>query len=127
MGFWIFMFFMNLLIPAIVTGFGAYFRNHAPKEINSVFGYRTRMSMKNQDTWEFAHHHCGNLWFVLGLLLLLLSAIAMLFLLGKSEDTVGIIGAMICIVQSMILIISIFPTEFALRKHFDQEGNRKLN
>ena len=28
------------------------FMKKAPKEINSVFGYRTSMSMKNKDTWD---------------------------------------------------------------------------
>ena len=55
MGFWIFMLIMDLLLPFTMIGFGRYFTKKAPKEINSVFGYRTSMSMKNKDTWEFAH------------------------------------------------------------------------
>ena len=60
MGFWIFMLIMDLLLPFTMIGFGRYFMKKAPKEINSVFGYRTSMSMKNKDTWEFAHKYCGN-------------------------------------------------------------------
>ena len=56
MGFWIFMLIMDLLLPFTMIGFGRYFMKKAPKEINSVFGYRTSMSMKNKDTWEFAHN-----------------------------------------------------------------------
>ena len=52
MGFWIFMLIMDLLLPFTMIGFGRYFMKKAPKEINSVFGYRTSMSMKNKDTWE---------------------------------------------------------------------------
>ena len=59
MGFWIFMLIMDLLLPFAMIGFGRYFMKKAPKEINSVFGYRTSMSMKNKDTWEFAHKYCG--------------------------------------------------------------------
>ena len=59
MGFWIFMLIMDLLLPFTMIGFGRYFMKKAPKEINSVFGYRTSMSMKNKDTWEFAHKYCG--------------------------------------------------------------------
>ena len=29
------------------------------EDVNFVFGYRTSMSMKNKDTWEFAHKYCG--------------------------------------------------------------------
>ena len=60
MGFWIFMLIMDLLLPFTMIGFGRYFMKKAPKEINSVFGYRTSMSMKNKDTWKFAHKYCGN-------------------------------------------------------------------
>ena len=52
MEFWIFMLIMDLLLPFTMIGFGRYFMKKAPKEINSVFGYRTSMSMKNKDTWE---------------------------------------------------------------------------
>ena len=63
MGFWIFMLIMDLLLPFTMIGFGRYFMKKAPKEINSVFGYRTSMSMKNKDTWEFAHKYCGKVWY----------------------------------------------------------------
>ena len=55
MGFWFFMLAMGLLLPAIMILFGAVFTKAAPKKINYIFGYRTVMSMKNRDTWEFAH------------------------------------------------------------------------
>lgn len=46
MGFWISMVIMDLLIPFTMIGFGKYFLKTAPKEINTVFGYRTTMSIK---------------------------------------------------------------------------------
>jgi len=47
MGFWIFMCVTVLLIPFLMISFGGLFSRSAPKEINSAFGYRTSMSMKN--------------------------------------------------------------------------------
>ena len=70
MEFWIFMLIMDLLLPFTMIGFGKYFMKKAPKEINSVFGYRTSMSMKNKDTWEFAHKYCGKVWYVCGMVML---------------------------------------------------------
>ena len=49
MRFWTFMLLMDLLIPFTMIGFGKYFIKSAPKEINAVFGYRTSMSMKNNN------------------------------------------------------------------------------
>ena len=70
MGFWIFLLIMCLMIPGLMLLFGFRFRKSAPKEINPVFGYRTDLSMKNRETWRFAHEHCGRLWIRLGLVLL---------------------------------------------------------
>lgn len=125
MGFWIFMLCMNLLIPLLMILFGFCFIRKAPKEINFVFGYRTEMSMKNKDTWEFAHRYCGKLWLITGAIMLFLSLVAMCFLIGKSEDVIGNAGLIISLAEIALLIIPIFPTERALKRTFDKNGNRK--
>ncbi|MGX7108662.1 SdpI family protein [Facklamia miroungae] len=50
-----------------------------PNKINSLYGYRTKMSMKNKETWQFAHQHSGNVWIKFGLILLLLIIMVMAF------------------------------------------------
>ena len=127
MGFLIFMLCTVLLVPLIMLFFGFYFKNKSPKEINSLFGYRTTMSMKNKDTWEFAHHYCGRLWLVLGMIMLPLSGIPMLFFINQDIDVVGIAGGIIEGIQVVVLLISIFPTEKALKKTFDENGNRRIS
>lgn len=123
MWFWVFMLVMDLLIPLTMFGFGCLFMKNAPKEINTVFGYRSTMSMKNRDTWEFAHKYCGRLWKVCGQVLLPVSVIAMLFVFGKDIDTVSKAGGIFCTVQTVIMVGTIFPTEIALKKNFDKDGN----
>lgn len=125
MGFWFFMMIMDLLIPFTMIGFGKYFMKSAPGNINIVFGYRTSMSMKNTDTWKFAHEYCGNLWFKWGKISLILTIIAMTFLLGKTVDTIGNWGGTICMIQLLPLIGAIGPTESALRRTFDKDGKRR--
>ncbi len=125
MGFWIYMLLMDMLIPITMLCFGCYFLKGGPKDINGVFGYRTNMSMKNRDTWEFAHRHSGRIWRALGLMLLPVSIVPMLFALGKGDNIAGTVGGIVCAVQLLVLIGSIFPTERALRKNFDREGRRR--
>ena len=48
-----------IIIPPVMTVSGAFFMEDAPSEINMIYGYRTEMSMKNKDTWKFAHKFCG--------------------------------------------------------------------
>ncbi len=125
MGFWIFMLLMCLLFPAIMILMGKIFLKSAPKDINYVYGYRTSMSMKNKDTWEFAHKYCGKVWFYVGLVMLPVSVIPLLFVIGKDEDVIGLVGGIICFVGVAVIIASIFPTEIALNKNFDKDGNKK--
>lgn len=123
--FWTFMMIIDLLIPSIMIGLGKYFIKNAPKKINWFYGYRTAMSMKNKDTWEFAHHYCGKLWLKMGSIMLLLSLTEMLFIMGKDENYIGTFGGILCGIQLAFLFGSIFPVERALRKNFDEHGNRK--
>lgn len=126
MGFWFFMLAMGLLFPAIMIIFGKIFTKSAPKKINYIFGYRTELSMKNRDTWEFAHKYIGKLWFRLGLVLLPLTTIPMLFVIGNTENVVATAGLIVSFVNTVALIIPIFITESALNSTFDKEGNRKV-
>ena len=116
---------MDLLVPCTAIGLGKLFLNKAPKNINYTFGYRTTMSMKNQDTWQFAHEYCGKLWFRLGLILLPFSMIPLLFTLGKEIETIAAVGTVVCFIQLVPLVGSIIPTEIALKKAFDKNGKRK--
>lgn len=124
-GFWVFMLIMVLLIPIIMITFGKLFSKKAPKDINYTFGYRTKRSMMNMETWMFAHAYIGKLWFICGLLLFPLSAVVMTFVFGKGPDTVGIAGGILTIVQMIMLIGTILPTENALKKSFDEYGRRR--
>lgn len=125
MAFWIFMFIMELLIPLMMIVFGKVFSKGSPKKINGLVGYRTSRSMKNQETWQFAHQYFGKLWFVLGWICLIASALLMLPLLGKDSDTIGSWGSALCLLQCVVLIAPIYPTEKALKETFDENGVRK--
>lgn len=124
MVFWLFLLF-NMLIPVIMIVFGKVFENNAPRKINHFCGYRTTMSMKNQDTWKFAHKYCGRVWKKVGLIMSVVTLILTIVTFSLSEDTQGGICGIIVTVQTIILIGSIFPVEKALKKNFDKDGCRK--
>ena len=123
MGFWIFMLIFDLLVPLMMIGIGRIFMKRPPKEINYLLGYRTSMSMKNNDTWKFANTYFGRLWYIWGLVLLPLAAAVMIAVIGKPRDTVAVTGLVLCFVQMALMIAVIIPTEMALRKKFDKDGN----
>ncbi len=117
---------INSLIPITMIVLGGYFSKHAPKNINGLYGYRTTMSMKNKETWEFAHNYCGLLWFKLGWILLIISVISMLFIIINDKNIINNFGLVLCVIQVIFLISPIVPTELALLKIFDINGNRKI-
>ena len=83
------------------------------------------MSMKNEETWEYANRIFGKLWFRFGIVLGLISIIPLFFVIGKDKDTVGFAGLIICFVQLVAMLLPVIPTELALRRRFDKYGNRK--
>jgi len=122
--FWILMLFFMLLIPAVMIFFGIKFQKEAPKNINWAYGYRSERSMKNRDTWVFAHKCIGGLWKIWGCVLLL-SVVPMFFVFGKDPDTVGMFCLPLVGVQLIAMIIPIFIVESKLKKTFDKYGRRK--
>ena len=125
MGFWVFCLAMDLLIPAMMLLLGRRFLTKPPRTINGTYGYRTRRSMKSQAAWDFAHRTCGRLWSRLGLVMLPLSALVMLPVLGADTGTVGLWCGTVVLVQTAVLLGSIFPVERALKKEFDQFGRER--
>ena len=125
-GFWFFMLVCNLLLPVCMSGFGRYFRNKAPGQINMLFGYRTSRSTKNRDTWEFAHHYFGRLWYRLGLIMLPVTVAAMMPVFGKNIDFVGFYGSIVSLVQIVVMLVPIWFTESALKRTFAEDGKRRV-
>ena len=125
MGIWFMMLGFNLLIPAIMLGAGKLFSKDAPKDINWIFGYRTTMSMKNEDTWAFAHKVAGAFWWKWGWVALAVTTATMLLVLGRSEELISTAGCFLMFAQMIPLIAVIPHTEKALRNTFDKAGNRK--
>ncbi len=125
MEFKIFIIICNLIIPVIMLFLGVKFRKHGPKNINGIYGYRTSMSMKNKETWEFAHQYCGRLWTKLGLIMLVISIIVSVLAFTYFDEAQGIIDAILVTIQTIALIASIFPVEKALKSNFDGNGHRR--
>ena len=110
-------------IPVLISILGFYFKKRSPKEINFLFGYRTTLSMKNKDTWAFAHKTLGKIWSVGGIAVWVVSVIAMLSAVNQTKDFIGNFGSAIALIQTGLLILSIFPVERSLKKRFDKDGN----
>lgn len=117
----IFHLFLNSIIPLMMIIFGFIWKKNPPVGVNWVYGYRTKMSMKNEETWKFAHMHNAEIWSKVGTIWLVISIIPM-FLFKQHMD---IISEWVTIIGLVIMVVSLIPTEIALRRKFDKEGNLK--
>ncbi len=113
----------NLLIPSTMVIFGAIWTFSEVGYINSIIGYRTLMSMKNQETWEYAHRYYGKIIFRSGLILLIITTF---FIMDFKEHTdFSAISLFVLLFQLVIILLPIIPTEKKLKDNFDEKGRRK--
>lgn len=123
MWFYITMFICNLLIPFLMIIIGNIMYKHPPRNINGWIGYRTTRSMKNEETWQFAHHYCGRIWFKAGFILIIPTMIAMMPFIHSNDDVIGLVSLIIEGIQLVVLFGTIAPVEAALKRKFeDGEG-----
>jgi uncharacterized membrane protein len=114
---------MTAIMSLTMIGFGFLFVKKPPKEINSVLGYRTPMSTKNKDTWNFAHSYSGKVWIRSGIIITTISLVIIFSLQGFKNYSQ--IMLMLFYVQIATLLLVIPLTESALRRTFDKNGIRK--
>ena len=121
-----FMILMTMLIPLIMIVFGWLFQHGFPKDRNHFLGYRTSMSMKNDDTWRFAHEYCGRIWLITGLVLFAVTSFVMVLTMNSTESFKSLISGFLIILYVIPLLVSVIFTEKELKKTFDTRGKRKL-
>lgn len=121
--FKIFLFINYMFIPLIEIGTGILLYIHPPKKINNLYGYRTSMSMKNNDTWVFAHKYFSKMWLWTGIVSSIISFFILYFYFNS--NLAEYIGLYVLFIQIIMMLPSIILTEKSLRKNFDKNGMRK--
>ena len=113
---------VDVMLPLILIVFGIFALAVIPRKPNWIMGYRTPMACKNQDTWVFAHKHFGKQMIIFGLVYAILLIVrAILVENGVSSWIIGVVIA----AQVIAVLLALIPTEIALRKEFDKNGNRR--
>lgn len=119
MFFWWYM-LMSVMICALAMILGGWIMwKYSAKGEPSAVGYRTKRSVASVEAWQFANEDCGRRCWRCGWVVLGAAVSAMLPVYGATEDTVGTLGGIICLVECVIMVLLIVPTERALRRKFD--------
>jgi len=94
-----------------------------PSKINSSYGFRTNLSMKNSDTWKEGNKKCAQYLFI-GSLILIAQKIIVIIInpSNKAAFTILFIISLL-----LVAILSLIFTNVYLKTIFDSEGKRKNN
>lgn len=122
---WLGMVVSCAVTPLVLMIFGWRFLKKPPQKINRYYGYRTKRSMKNQDTWMYAHKCCGELWIAMGRWLLPLTLGAMLLSYYGGEAAILAVGGVIMVVDVAVAFWTYYKVEEQLKSAFDEMGQRR--
>jgi uncharacterized membrane protein len=110
------------LLPLVMVICGMSYTKRGPKRITRLQGYRSKMSMKNRETWDFAHKNLGDLWFKLGAPLLAVTSVVSLLVFRETTKQITTWCCVIFVIQLVIMVLPVAYTEKALKENFDENG-----
>ena len=110
------------LIALVMVICGMSYVKLLPKRITRLQGYRTKMSMKNRDTWDFAHKYLGDLWFKLGVPMLAVTSVVSLVVFRETNEKILFWCTVIVVIHIAVMALPLYFTEKALKTNFDENG-----
>jgi uncharacterized membrane protein len=90
-----------------------------------AFGFRTRYSAKSRQTWEFAQKYGGKIWWISGLVMTPLTAVVMVLMIRHGVVNIEMFTVIVVAVQCVVMFLSHFFTNRAIKRRFDENGERK--
>ena len=93
-----------------------------PKEINSLVGYRTKRSMKNISTWNFAQKLCGDMMKKHGITMVICSMLIFCVIQVLEKQAATDVCMVVLMSQLIVLLCIPVITEQELDNTFDSDG-----
>lgn len=110
-----------ILIPLMVGGIfcicGCILYLFPPKNINFLYGYRTKTSMQNQEIWDFAQKYSGKAMAIYGLIFALL---AFPFSLLSTDSVMIEVGIPITLIVVICLLL-FYTVEKTIKNKFSKK------
>lgn len=112
-------------IPLLLIVIGKIFEKYPSKEPNIAIGFRTKLSMMNKETWDYAQRLFPKVWISLGRIMLPLSLIILFLLYSEDKDYTGNLALILMLVQEVLMLGSILYVNLKLKAAFNSDGSRK--
>lgn len=107
------------IMLAFSTILPAFLMSFLDTERNGLVGYRTKWSMKNDETWKFAQEYSAKAIRYASALSIVIQLMAIFLSEGETSILITAGSLTFCI------LFSILFTERALRKNFNRDGTSK--
>lgn len=108
------IYLFDLFVPIFMIIIGVLTKVKPIKEINSMIGYRTKLSMRSQKNWEVGQKLMGEVWIKSGIFLLLITVIFAFIVEKNSYDKV--LHGYFMMFQTFYLLLTIPIIELLLKK-----------
>ena len=99
---------LPIIILVVFSAGGLILYFFPPKKINSIYGYRTPRSMKNQSNWDFAQKLGGKFMLIFGFIIFLVQITVGYFITGYTRDqsiVLPIQGAILVLLPVIMLLV----------------------
>ena len=111
--------FSHVSLFIVYVGIALFFFFYRPKSINAIFGYRTRLSMKNEATWREANDFSSKIFLVLAASNFVFQIVAYAWIEGIYSFRIS------CGYLTVVSILIIPITEIHLLSIFTRDGKFK--
>ena len=112
-------------VPLFLIIIGKIFDKYPSKEPNIAIGFRTKLSMMNKETWDYAQRLFPKAWISLGRIMLPLSLIILFLLYSENKEYTGNLVVILMLVQVVLMLGSILYVNLKLKEAFNSDGSRK--
>jgi len=99
---------LPIIILVVFSAGGLILYFFPPKKINSIYGYRTPRSIKNQSNWDFAQKLGGKFMLIFGFIIFLVQITVGYFISGYTRDqsiVLPIQGAILVLLPVIMLLV----------------------
>ena len=117
MATWVFVFIACLICPLMMLIYGIRFSRFQPKK-EGFCGVRTKAALKNDETWDYAHQYCGQMWENMGIIMACVVVAAMMILFRFNELIIAVSGVFIVFIQFILFVLSFAFVSKAIVKKF---------
>lgn len=108
------LFLSNITCGLIFVIAGFVLKRYPPKHINSLYGHRTKKSMKNQKTWDFAQIYASKQISKAGAILILLSLLGTIY---TPKIEIALLLSIVILIA--VVIFMVYRVEKKLKDKFE--------